>query len=395
MGIYFYTGRDASGKRRKGWIEADTPKAARIALRAEGVYAGALRPASAGRLAPSSRARFYNEAGALVSAGFTLEQALGFLLGEGPSRQRAAFLLSLRDSIRDGAPLSRAMASLSPGLPAFERTALETAEEAGLQGRMLVRLAGFIESEGDVADRIRAALGYPVAVLVLATAMLSLMVYVVLPRAAGVFSRFGDALPASAKLLAVWGPRLMTAFLATAVACGLVVWRLVRKARADAESAVRLERFALALPVARRALPLLWSQRFAGTMALLLGAGVTPQAAISAAGAATGSLWLARLSAKAAEDVRDGVPLSRAIASIGPAAPHLAEWIGVGERAGNLREMLEQAADRCRHAYETRLSRFLGLLEPALIVAVGGVVLTVAATVLRPMLQLAKSAAGM
>ena len=396
MGIFFYTGRDAAGKRRKGWKEADTPKAARIALQSEGVYAEKIKPATASmRLPAALRARFYNEAGVLLSAGFTLEQSLGLLLGENPSQQQAAFLLSLRDAIRNGTPLSQAMVDLIPALPAFERTALETAEEAGLQGQMLVQLSEFIESEGDVADRIRAALSYPIAVLVLATAMLSLMVYVVLPRATGVFSQFGDALPASAKFLSLWGPRLMTLFLATLLVGGFVVWHMVRKARADSAAAIRLERFTLTLPIARHVIPLLWSQRFAGTMALLVNAGVTPQAAIAAAGTATGSLWLSSLSTTASENVRNGCPLSKAIASMTPVAPYLTEWIRVGERAGSLRKMLEQAAARCRHGYETKLSRFLGLLEPALIIGVGVVVLVVAVTVLRPMLQLAKSAAGM
>lgn len=396
MGIFFYTGRDATGKRRNGWKEADTPKAARIALQSEGIFTESLKPATASmRLPAAARARFYNEAGVLLSAGFTLEQSLGLLLGENPSQQQATFLLSLRDAIRNGTPLSKAMVSLLPALPAFERTALETAEEAGLQGQMLVQLSEFIESEGDVSDRIRAALSYPIAVLVLATAMLSLMVYVVLPRATAVFSQFGDALPASARLLSVWGPRLMTLFLAAIVLGGALVWRMVRRAKTDVAAAIRLERFTLLLPIARHVLPLLWSQRFAGTMALLVNAGVTPQAAIAAAGTATGSLWLSRLSTTAAEEVRNGMPLSKAISSMAPVAPYLTEWVRVGERSGSLRKMLGQAADRCRHGYETKLSRFLGLLEPALIIGVGIVVLFVAVTVLRPMLQLAKSAAGM
>ena len=396
MGIFFYTGRDAAGKRRKGWKEADTPKAARIALQSEGVFAETLKSAAgAMKLSSPLRARFYNEAGVLLSAGFTLEQSLGLLLGENPSQQQATFLLSLRDAIRNGTPLSKAMVSLLPSLPAFERTALETSEEAGLQGEMLVQLSQFIESESDVADRIKAALGYPIAVLVLATAMLSLMIYVVLPRATGVFSQFGDSLPASAKILSLWGPRLMTLFLAVVAIVGLLACHMFRRARADVSSAIRMERFLLVLPVARQVLPLLWGQRFAGTMALLVHAGVTPQAALAAAGTATGSLWLSRLSAAAAENVRNGLPLSKAINSMTPVAPYLTEWVRVGERSGSLRKMLEQAADRCRHGYETKLSRFLGFLEPALIIGVGVVVLAVAVTVLRPMLQLAKSAAGM
>ena len=92
--------------------------------------------------------------------------------------------------------------------------------------------------------------------------------------------------------------------------------------------------------------------------------------------------------------MKNGLTLSKAIAELGPVAPHLTEWIRVGESSGSLQKMLAEASSRCRQSYETALTRTLGLLEPILIVGVGIVVLLIAGTVLRPMLDLARSAAG-
>ena len=136
----------------------------------------------------------------------------------------------------------------------------------------------------------------------------------------------------------------------------------------------------------------LWSLRFAGTMSLLVAAGVAPQEALAVAGAATGSYWLTQAAGERAAAVRQGESLSAAIAALPPLRPHLLEWVRVGESAGNLREMLGQAARRARQGYENRLARLLALLEPALIFAVGLAVLAVAYTVLKPMLDLARSA---
>ena len=395
MSIYAYKGRGADGRRRAGWVEAASPKEARAALSAAGVFTESVEPAGPpSRIPTATRARLYGELGVLLDAGFPLERAFGLLIGESGEGPGAALLLHLRDLVRNGASLSDALTATIPTLPQFERTALRAAEEAGFQGGMLQALSAFIESERAVAERIRGALTYPLAVLALAAGLLSFMVYVVLPRAMDVFSRVGDALPRSARILAEWGPRGMTLFLVLLAAGAIAAAWLRARARTDAATAAAVEKALARLPVAGRTLPLLWTHRFAGTMALLVDAGVAPQSALAVSGAATGSAWLAALAEKAAADVRAGATLSAAAASLGPIAPHIAEWMKVGESSGSLGKMLGQASVRCRQAYETSLARFLGLLEPALIVAVGAVVLAITVSVLGPMLQLARTAAG-
>ena len=395
MSLYTYIGRDTEGHRRTGWTEADTPKAARAALATQGVLTESIetaRPPS--RVSAEERAAFYNSLGVLLDAGFPLEQAFGMLIGEAGGERGAALPLHLRGLVRDGASLSEALVTLLPSLPAFERAALRASEEAGFQGGMLQTLAAFIESERKVAEHVKSALAYPLVVLFLATGLLSFMVYVVLPRAIDVFSKIGDTLPRHAKLLAEWGPRAMTLFLALFVCGGIGLIWLRTRSRTDAATAARVEKLLVRLPLSRRTMPLLWAHRFAGTMSLLVGAGVAPQSALGVSGAATGSAWLASLSEGAAAEVKAGATLRRAVDRLTPIAPFLAEWVAVGESSGNLGKMLEQASARCRQAYETALARILALLEPALILAVGVVVLFVTVSVLGPMLQLARTAAS-
>lgn len=396
MSVFAYIGRDKDGRRRHGWIEADTPKSARMVLDGRGILTEKLTPAVvSGRLGVEGRARLYRELGVMMRAGFTLERALGMLLDEGQTDlQMRGFLIGLRDRIRDGLPLSRAILVAMPELPAFERAALMAAEQAGLQGQMLEQLADFLEAQLAVAERLRAALLYPVAVLVLATALLSLMMFVVLPKATTLFAQFGDGLPVATRLVSAWGPRLM--LLVLLLVFGIVMAGLWarRAARQDERLARRLEQGLVRIPVVHAILARLWSLRFASTMSLLVQAGVTPQEALAVAGAATGSRWIATLTAEQAGRVRQGESLSSAVAALPPLAPHLTEWVRVGESAGNLKEMLDQAALRCRQGYESRLTRMLGLLEPALILVVGLAVLVVAYTVLKPMLDLARAAAN-
>ncbi len=395
MSLYAYRGRDAEGRRRIGIAEAGSPKEARASLAAGGVITESIEPARPpNRVTAACRARIYGSLGALLDAGFPLERAFGLLIGEAGDGPDSPLLLHLRELVRGGSSLGEALAVIIPGLPQFERAALRAAEDAGFQGGMLQALSEFIESERAVSERIRGALAYPVAVLAMATGLLAFMVYVVLPRAVGVFAKIGDALPSSARTLAEWGPRCMTLLLALVAAGAAAAAWLRSKARSDAATAAFVEKALVRIPVIGRMLPLLWAQRFAGTLSLLVGAGVAPQSALSVSGAATGSAWIAGLAEGAAADVKAGATLSSAAAALSPIAPHVAEWMKVGESSGSLGKMMGQAAARCRQAYETALSHFLGLLEPALIIAVGAAVLAITVTVLGPMLQLARAAAG-
>lgn len=390
MSVFSYVGRDARGRRVRGNVAADSPKAVRAALAARGVTAervdaGArFRPPSAGR-----RAAFYGELGVLLESGFTLEKALTLLLGDGGDDP---FLLSVREAVRGGMSLSEALSVVVPSLPQYERSTIRASEDAGLQGRMLSSLGGFLEARRKVADNVRSSLAYPSLVFVLAMGMLSLMLYVVLPRAVAMFSRMGSSMPPSATALATWGPRFMTTLLAVVAAGGAFALYARSRSCVDSAFAMRLERVALRVPFLGNALRNLWAHRFAATMSLLVDAGAMPQAALPVAAVATGSALVSSLAADASRDVRGGLSLAAATSSMPPVGPLLSEWIKVGESSGSLSTMLARASDKCRQAFETLLARFLGLLEPALIVVLGVVVLAVAASILHPVLELAGAA---
>lgn len=396
MSVFTYKGRDANGKKCTGWTEADSPKSARATLAEQGILTTSLTESSAllRKISAQTRSSLYNELGVLLSSGFNLEQAATLLINETSNDTLASILPVLREAIRNGASLSAAISQTAIDIPSFEKSALETAENSGLQGQMLVTLSKFLDAEAATKDKIKSALTYPLAVLALATGLLSLMVYVILPKAAEMFMQFGDSLPAGSRALAAWAPKVMTVLFVIAALTAVTVVRIRKKAKSDIATAVRLEKFQLSVPFLKKLQPQLWAMRFAGTMSLLMKAGVAPQSAIEVSGAATGSAWTAALAKEAAENVKNGEPLSKAITEISPVSRLLAEWIRIGETSGNLREMLEQASARCRQSYETSLAKLLGVFEPALIVAVGVVVLLIALTVIRPMLELAKAAAG-
>lgn len=385
MAVFRYSGTDGGG-RRDGYVEAGSPKEARRILEGQGIVAEDLETPSFGRTATAAwRARFYESLGMLVKSGFPMAGALRFLADDAAGAARGA-TLSVLDSILGGATLETAMTALSGGLPPFEKAALEIADRTGAQGEMLVRLSAFMESDRRVREKVRSALAYPAAVFCFALLLLGVVAFAILPRAAALFP--GEEIPRSVKTLRIAAPVVLGAILAVAALAARFAARLSRRSRRGGADALRDERLLLALPVARRLVPQLWASRYAGTMALLLDAGLAPQAALAPAGSATGSALVAVASETAAEKVRGGASLAEAISLIAPLAPHLSAWIAVGEKTGALAELLRRASDRAADEYEKGLRRALSLLEPALVAAVGVLVLAVALSVLGPMLDL-------
>ena len=396
MSVYSYEGSDASGVRARGFIEAPGVKEARTALVARGVTPYRLSPAaSAARLPAAARADLYRELGALLVAGFPLERALGLLIDEeGADLRRAGLLASLRDRVRGGASLSGALEAACPGLPDFEIATLDASGRTGAQGAALDRLAAHLDERRETDARLRAALSYPCFVFCAGLALASLMLFGVVPRAVALLERAGNGVPASAAAMASGGRTFLAALFALlgagAAAAAFARWR----GRRDAAFAARVERLVFLIPVFGRLRARLWSLRFAQTMGMMLQAGETAVAALPLAALSTGSAWIAGEGAAQADRVRNGASLSDAVRAIPPVAPFLAEWIRIGESSGDLQGMLAQAAKRCRMAYDRALARLLGIVEPALILLVGLLVLAVALSVLAPMLDLALHAAG-
>ncbi|MCX7591757.1 MAG: type II secretion system F family protein, partial [Kiritimatiellae bacterium] len=144
------------------------------------------------------------------------------------------------------------------------------------------------------------------------------------------------------------------------------------------------------LPVVGRGLTSLVNLRFARTLAALLKGGVGAIEGFKLAGRATGNEWVALLAEREAETVRHGSSLSEAVRRIGPLSGGLPGWIQTGEAGGGLADLLERAADRYEMRWERFLERSVTVMEPLLILLIGGFVLTVTLSVLLPILSLSQ-----
>lgn len=400
MKTFVYKGFTEAGRSSRGLVEALDLKEAREKLARQGIFAETVSPATGaetdGRpwrrrrasFTLDARAMIYRELGSLVRAGLPLVHALDLLVRSPELGDNRTTLAAVRDRVRDGEGLAAALAGAGPRVTPFEQAVVAVGERAGTLHEVLERVATFLEQQQAMRERIATAMLYPAMVVTLAlgigVAVLGLMV----PRVGAILTDAGTPLPWLTLMMLGAGRFIQTAALPV-LAAVLLGWILLRNTvLRDAAWRKRIDRRRFQLPIAGRLYTALVNLRFARTLAMLLEGGVPLVEGLTMAGQATGSPWVGALVTQEAESVRQGQSLAASLRSVPPLQASLPGWVEAGEASGDLCGMLECAADRYQSQWDRLVNRFLALLEPALVIAIGVFVLLVAMSILMPLLAM-------
>ena len=399
MPAYRFEALDAAGKSKIGLLEADNARAARSQLRAQQLVPIDVAPVAAqaqGAGGLSLRGRVFSantlaiwtrQLAGLVGSGLPLERALTALTDEADDPRQRELLAHLRAEVNAGAPFARALASAPREFDEVYRAVVGAGEQSGQLGTVLEKLADDLEERQALKAKLIGAALYPAIVSLVAVAIVIFLVTYVVPQVASVFAGGKRALPfLTSAMLAVsafvrgWG---------WLVGLGLVggVLTLLQMRRNDAFRE-RFDAFWLTLPLIGRLARGYNAARFAGTLAMLAGAGVPILKALQAA-AETLSNRAMRADAQAAlVQVREGAPLAAALAGKKRFPGLLAMFARLGEQTGQLPVMLARAAAQLGAEVQRRAMALATILEPLLIVTMGAVVMLIVLAVLLPIIQL-------
>jgi len=373
-------------------VEAWSTKEAREKLASTGILAEKL--ATAGRKAGlplHARVALYRELGALLAAGVPLMRAFELLLNSPELSETRSSVAAIRDRIREGQSLSATLRERADNVPAHESAVIESAERAGTLDRVLGEIAGFMERDENLRERVRAALSYPVIVFTTGICVALVMLGILLPKTQAIFDSAANVrLPwitsfflSMGSILRTWGTGFLVLLAGVA---GVIVARVRRSEIARR----RLDRTVLSLPLLGKGARLLVNLRFARTLAMVLDGGVSLVDGFLLAGRSSGNSWVEHAVMGASDELKHGARASEVLGRIEPLSGLLAGYVGVGESTGDLKRMLNQVADRYLSRWEVFVTRSLGILEPALIIAVGAFVLLVALAVLLPILSMSQ-----
>lgn len=397
MPAYRYEAADASGRSETGLIDADSPRQARALLRERGLLpldvvplqttSGSSLSALGPRLRPTDLALATRQLASLLAARLPLEQALDVVIEQADRRLLRERFAAIRAEVIAGQTLANALARFPRDFPEVYRALVAAGEQSGDLAGVMTRLADYIEARGALAQRVALAFIYPAIVTFVASVVVVVLLTYVVPQVIEVFRQTGQALPWLTRALIAlsdftrnWGWAVVIA-----LAVMMMSWRLALRA-----PTVKLAWHSqqLRLPVVGRLLSGLETSRFASTLAILGASGVPLIRALEAGAQTLSNEALRHNVQDAMGRVREGVPLARALAAVGRFPPMMIHLIASGEATGTLAEMLERAARALGSETERRALALTSLLEPLLILVMGGLVLLIVLAVMLPIIEI-------
>ena len=401
MPAFRYEAVDAVGATRKGVLNADNARAARADLRAQGLLplaveaiaaqvdaSGQTRRSSFGeRLSTTELALFTRQLASLLEAGLPLEQAFSALLEQAERPYVRDLIASIRSEVIGGAAFSSALARHPRDFAEIYRALVASGEQIGHLARVLSRLADYIERRNALVQKVKLAFTYPAIVTVVAFSIVIFLLTYVVPPSVSVFANTKQKLP----LLTV----IMLAVSDFVRAYGLVCLLLLigagfawRRALQNPVLKRRWHTWLLTAPLYGKFERSLNTARFASTLAITTGSGVPILRALETSRETLSNVAMQELVEQASDNVREGVSLARALSTKQHFPPMLIHMIRAGEITGELPAMLERAASAQEQDLERRTLTIAGLLEPALILAMGVVVLLIVLAVLMPIIEI-------
>jgi len=400
MPAYKYEALTEAGRNTSGLIEADNPRAARSALRARALVPLSVEPVTAQPTAENRgsffRRRVFNTTGravwtrqlaGLVSSGLPLERALSVLAEEAESPRQHELIAQLKAEVNAGSPFARALAQAPREFDNVYCAVVAAGEQSGALGPVLDRLADDLEERQELRGKLIGAMAYPIIVALISMGIVLFLTSYVVPQVAQVFTKSKQTLPLlTVFMLGVssfvrnWG------WLAAIVlAAGFALFRMALRGEAFRQS---FDAAWLRLPLIGRLARGYNAARFAGTLAMLAGAGVPILKALQAAAETLSNAAMRQDALDTVVLVREGAPLGSALSDKKRYPGLLAMFARLGEQTGQLPQMLDRAARQLSSEVQRRAMTLATLLEPLLIVFMGGIVLVIVLSVMLPIIQM-------
>ena len=411
MPAYAYTGLNPSGKTVKGVETADNVPALKIALKRQGIYLTAVTEAATGsavnsratgggggsreidlgqffdRVRPKDVAGVTRLMSTLLCAGVTLPESLVALTDQVESPRFKNVLSDIGSKVNEGSSLADAMSSHPKIFSKLYINMVRAGEASGSLETVLIRIADFMDQQEDLRGKVTTAMFYPLAMGLVGVGVVTLLMVKVVPGIADMFAGQGAELPFSTRSLialsaVISGYWWLLIILISGAVYGFRKWRATPSGRRITDS------FVLALPVIGGLARKIAIARFARTLSTMLASGVQLLAALDIVRSLLGNVVLEKVLTKARDDIREGAGIAASLKSSGQFPPLVTHMIAVGERSGQLEQMLTDLANAYDRETASSITRATAILEPVMIVAMGGSVGFIVFAIMTPILQM-------
>jgi general secretion pathway protein F len=399
MAAFSYRAVDAAGKSQKGVVEAANAAGARRLLRERALLPVAVEASNDRAAAPSPRlwprrsigqralATATRQLATLIGSDIRIEDALRLVADQAETARVRSLLLDLRGAILDGRSLAGALSTRTDAFPEYYRASIAAGEQSGRLADVLAHLADFVESRSRSTSKITLALLYPALLAIVSLGMIVMLMVYVVPDIVRVFQQHGADLPFLTRALIglsnfVRNFGWMVLGVLAAGTIGFGRWIKVPANRLTVDRLLATRR-----PFARFSRQIS-AARFAGTLAQLVQSAVPLVDALAAAAAVTPNRHIRARALLATERIREGASLHAAMIEAGVFPAMLLAIVAAGESSGRPGPALTRAAAELERELDTLATLLVSLVEPAVLLLMGGVVMLLVLAILLPIVNL-------
>ena len=411
MAMYAYKGVAPSGKQVSGVRDAESPKALRQILRKDGVHVMSFELSRGGKLAKEQNAKkgglsrdvdfggliggvkkieiatFTRQMATLIKAGIPLADTLGALVEQIPNVRFKAPVSEVRAAVNEGSSFADALARHPKLFDELFVSMVRAGEVAGNLDEVLLRLADFLEGSQKLKSKIQSAMIYPLVMLIVGLIIMSVLMIKVIPNITSMFKQQGKTLPINTRML-IASSDFFRDYWWLALFGSIAALFLFMRWRKSKEGKETTDGVLLKLPVVGELSRTINVSRFSRTLGTMLSSGVPMLRALETAKQIVGNVLIQRAVDEAKRAVTEGESLAVTLKKSGHFPPTMIHMVAVGEKAGQLEQMLSRVADTYDAEIDTKLGRFTALLEPLMLVIMGGGVAFVVFSILQPIMDL-------
>jgi general secretion pathway protein F len=403
MADFGYVAVDPRGREKRGTVKASSDAEARSRLQSQRLYVVKVQPQPVGeavsatglgsslswrqRKLTSKQLTLFTRQLATVVRVSPLEEALRTIARQSEQQHVREIVSRVADAVVEGRRFADALAREPKSFPALYRAMVSAGEASGTLGEILDRLAALLERQAEMRGKLITALAYPIVLTVVAIGVVAALMIAVVPKVVEQFDDVGQQLPLLTRVV-IGVSDLLSAYW----------WMILLLFAGMAALAVRLrnvepvrlpfDRWLLRLPLIGRLIRDLHAARIARTLSTMIESRLPLIDGLKLTAATVHNHALRKATADIVESIRGGGSLSGAIGRAGVFPPLLVYLAASGESSGQLDTMLARAADYLEREFDNFTATALSMLEPGIIVVMGGVVATIVLAILLPILQL-------
>jgi general secretion pathway protein F len=407
MPVYHYKGYRNDGGAATGIIDAESPKVARVKLRKVGVFptdmveqgsastvstTGASGKSSAGigrstALSTTDVAMMTRQLATLLVAGLPLVDALGVMVDQSEKKSVKSLMADIREAIRGGESYSAVLGRYPREFSQVYVHMIRAGEASGALDQILFRLSEFLEKQLALKHKVTNAILYPALMMIVGISVLFFLMTFVVPKITAVFTSLKQALPWPTVVLMNISHFFADYWAGILGAIGLIIWAVRRAMKTDVGQ-LTADRWLLKIPLIGEVARLVAISRLTSTLATMLGSGVQLLDAMDVAKRVMNNRVLEQAVEGARQNIREGETIAEPLKRSGEFPALVTHMIAVGERSGEMEEMLRRIGHIYDGEVERVITRFTSLLEPVMILVMGVLVFFIVVAILLPIFEM-------